>query len=97
MRAGDPAVEWRLSGANGSREGGLRGSHSPRYPPGVWRNAYRLKGNAGGKPRRLSAAQPSRIERIAAMARSRALDLVTAHTRVRGHWRNSSFARSNPA
>src|SRR5689334_14269051 len=46
-------------------------------------NAYRLKGNADGKPRRLSAAPPSSVERLASAARSRALDLVTAHTRVR--------------
>lgn len=78
-------VEWRLYGANGSREGGSRSSHSPRSRLGAWRNAYRLKGNADGKPRRLSEAQPGRTERTASVVRSRALDFVTAHTRVRGH------------
>jgi hypothetical protein len=45
-------------------------------PPGACRNTYRLKGNADGKPRRLSAAQPVGSSGI------------TAHTRVRAHGRD---------
>jgi hypothetical protein len=67
IRARDPAVAWMLSGANGSRKRRIAFALTAS-PPGACRNAYRPKGNADGKPRRLSAAQPSRIEWIASVA-----------------------------
>ena len=59
IRAGDPAVAWMLSGANGSRKGVSRSSHSPRARPARAATPTDWKvtptENRGGCPRRSPA------------------------------------------